>query len=54
MFNKIFERNTLSLATTSDPDVKSTFDKLSPTQAQEHSQKTFLIIRDKRGCKKPA
>jgi hypothetical protein len=29
MFNKIFERNTLSLATTSDPDVKSTFDKLS-------------------------
>jgi hypothetical protein len=43
MFNKIFEE--MSLATTSDPDVKSTFDKLSPTQAQEHSQKTFLIIR---------
>jgi hypothetical protein len=39
MFNKIFERNTLSFATTSDPDVKSTFDKLSPTPAQEHSQK---------------
>jgi hypothetical protein len=37
MFNKIFERNTLSFTTTSD--VKSTFDKLSPTQAQEHSQK---------------
>jgi hypothetical protein len=29
MFNKIFEE--MSLATTSDPDVKSTFDKLSPT-----------------------
>jgi hypothetical protein len=41
MFNKIFERNTLSFATTSDPDVKSTFDKLSPTPAQEHSQKNI-------------
>jgi hypothetical protein len=44
MLYEIFKGNTLCLAATSVADVKSTFDKLSPTQAQ-YVYKTYLIMK---------